>query len=236
MRTTTLAAAAAVALAASAALAGCATSSGSPTGLSADAVIGTWVVDEAFPQAPETPYLALQAEDAWVGSDGCNTTTGTWTLEPDGAVAVEAGPSTLIYCEGAPLSMLFAGADSLSLDGGTLTIHGADGVETALVRSDDPNVGPQDPVGLWGSQDPQQPWLELAEDGSLTGSDGCNTLTGTWEGDGSRVDFGAIASTRMACEGVDTWLSAAGWATLQGGVMTVATPEGTVIGQLSRTS
>ena len=64
-------------------------------------------------------------------------------------------------------------------------------------------------------------YLELAEDGALTGSDGCNQLTGTWEVDGTEVEFGDLAATMMACEDVDTWLSGAESATVDGDEMTV---------------
>ena len=64
-------------------------------------------------------------------------------------------------------------------------------------------------------------YLELAEDGGLTGSDGCNQLTGSWEVDGTEVDFGDLAATMMACEDVDTWLSGAESATVDGDEMTV---------------
>ena len=67
-----------------------------------------------------------------------------------------------------------------------------------------------DVEGEWTQTDSEPPvYLELAEDGGLTGSDGCNQLTGSWEVDGTEVDFGDLAATMMACEDVDTWLSGA---------------------------
>ena len=44
-----------------------------------------------------------------------------------------------------------------------------------------------------------------AKERRVSGSGGCNRLTGSYELDGDRLTFGAIASTRMACpQGMDT--------------------------------
>lgn len=91
-----------------------------------------------------------------------------------------------------------------------------------------------DPVGTWGETAEQSPQLVLAEDGSLTGTDGCNGLGGTWEISGDIVVFGPVMSTMMACEGVDTWLSLMTSATVNGDTMTVMGPEGDAIGTLDR--
>lgn len=238
MRIAPLASTAAVLLAAATVLAGCSTpaSTGNgDAGIDDDALQGTWVLEEDFPTAPETPYIAFLDDENWVGSDGCNTTAGTFDLESDGSIAVTAGPSTLIACDGAPLPMLFSSATSVSIEGDALTILGADD-DLVLVRTTDANVGPQDPAGVWGSQDAGQPYLELGSDGTLTGNDGCNTLSGSWELSDGSVEFDDLASTMMACEGVDTWLSGADRAFLQAGVMTITDDDGTVIGQLSRAS
>ena len=56
----------------------------------------------------------------------------------------------------------------------------------------------------------------LADDGSLTGTDGCNRLVGTWTAEADTVTFADVASTRMACDGVDTWLSALATGTIAG--------------------
>lgn len=97
--------------------------------------------------------------------------------------------------------------------------------------------GTVDPVGTWGDPAAGEPYLALAEDGSLSGSDGCNQLTGRWEVDASdHVDFEDLASTRMACEGVDDWLSRADEATVADTTMTVIDSDGATIGTLERTS
>lgn len=95
-----------------------------------------------------------------------------------------------------------------------------------------------DPVGTWGdTSDTTEPSLTLDEDGSLTGTDGCNQLSGEWRlEDDDIVYFDAVASTRMACPDVDTWLEGLSQATISGSTMTISGGDGAEIGQLERTS
>lgn len=95
-----------------------------------------------------------------------------------------------------------------------------------------------DPVGTWGdTSDTTEPSLTLDEDGSLTGTDGCNRLSGEWRlEDDDIVYFDAVASTRMACPDVDTWLDGLSQATISGSTMTISGSDGAEIGQLERTS
>lgn len=92
-------------------------------------------------------------------------------------------------------------------------------------------------VGAWGGQAVSGgPSLALAEDGTLTGTDGCNRLLGSWseQGEGDTIVFEGVASTRMACEGVDTWLSGLATATIEGDIMTVHGEGEAVLGTLDR--
>ena len=97
--------------------------------------------------------------------------------------------------------------------------------------------GSIDPVGAWGdTSDPNVPSLELADDGSLTGTDGCNRLNGSWTIDeADHVQFEDVASTMMACEDVDTWLAGLSEATVADDTMTVLGQDGAEIGTLDRT-
>ncbi|GAA3272428.1 META domain-containing protein [Paenarthrobacter aurescens] len=90
-------------------------------------------------------------------------------------------------------------------------------------------------VGVWGdTSDAKQPSLDLKSDGTATGTDGCNRLTGSWKEDGKTISFGGFASTRMACEGVDTWLSNAATAKIQeDGKLAVFGQGGDEIGTLT---
>lgn len=90
-------------------------------------------------------------------------------------------------------------------------------------------------VGVWGdTSDAKQPSLDMKSDGSATGTDGCNRLVGSWKEDGKTVSFGGFSSTRMACQGVDTWLSNAATAKIQeDGKLAVFGQGGDQIGTLA---
>lgn len=92
----------------------------------------------------------------------------------------------------------------------------------------------QSAEGTWGSDASGEPQLVLAADGSLSGTDGCNRLVGSWKEADGTVDFGEVASTMMACEGVDTWLSGLSTGTVDGNVLRIEDGAGTEIGTLER--
>lgn len=93
------------------------------------------------------------------------------------------------------------------------------------------------PVGAWGGDAlTSEPALALADDGTLTGTDGCNRLVGSWSDGDDTIAFDDVAWTRMACDGVDTWLSALASAEIDGSIMTVLDASGDGIGTLARSS
>lgn len=89
-------------------------------------------------------------------------------------------------------------------------------------------------VGMWGSTASGQPNLNIENDGTFSGSDGCNRLSGQGQIDGNEITFGSIASTMMACEGVDEWLGKAATGNVSGDTMTVLDDSGKTIGTLPR--
>lgn len=89
-------------------------------------------------------------------------------------------------------------------------------------------------AGTWGVDAQGEPQLVLAEDGSLSGTDGCNRLTGSWSQEGTTVDFGQVASTMMFCEGVDTWLIDLSTGTVEGSTLHILDIDGVEIGTLAR--
>ncbi|WP_159500919.1 META domain-containing protein [Microbacterium sp. 18062] len=94
--------------------------------------------------------------------------------------------------------------------------------------------GPESPVGTWG--DPSSAHIVLAEDGSLSGSDGCNGLNGTYTADGATLTFSLGFSTLKGCIGVDTWLRGITTATIVDGTLVVYDDQSTQIGTLDRTT
>lgn len=89
-------------------------------------------------------------------------------------------------------------------------------------------------AGSWGQTGSGQPNLTIADDGSFQGTDGCNRLTGKGSISGDVFDFGAIASTSMACSDVDTWLSQAETAKVDGTALVVYKKGGDKIGTLPK--
>ncbi|WP_258067932.1 META domain-containing protein [Pseudoclavibacter sp. RFBB5] len=92
-------------------------------------------------------------------------------------------------------------------------------------------------AGTWGTPNSSgqgEPGLNLADDGKVTGNDGCNRLMGEWTETDGTVEFGALASTMMFCEGVDTWLLGASTAEVDGDSLVVFNEAGDQIGTLPR--
>jgi len=100
------------------------------------------------------------------------------------------------------------------------------------------------PVGTWGDgyNTDKQPYLELSlgaeQDGNqagyLTGSDGCNRLAGQWMLAAGELTFPQMGGTKIACKGIDTWLSQAAGGTVDGNTLTVTDAHGKTIGTLER--
>ena len=111
------------------------------------------------------------------------------------------------------------------------------GLVTATILVTGCSADPVTAEGTWGAAGEGEPQLVLDSDGTLTGTDGCNRLTGTWEqADDTSLTFINVASTMMACEDLDTWLIALDTAVLDGETLTVKNADGAEIGTLPRAS
>ncbi|WP_024356850.1 META domain-containing protein [Leucobacter chironomi] len=104
---------------------------------------------------------------------------------------------------------------------------------SACASAEEPSV-----IGAWGAPETRgEPSIVFEPDGSYTGNDGCNGIGGRWRNDtgaDDTVDLGTMHSTRMFCEGVDTWLSLARSAELSGDTLTLLDEDGGEIGTLQR--
>ena len=100
--------------------------------------------------------------------------------------------------------------------------------------SDSADSAAVDPTGKWTSPEAGEPFLEFSADGQVTGTDGCNRIQTTWEVDGDTILISSFTTTQKACAGVDTWLSKASSATIEGTVMKIADSDGTVVGGLEK--
>ncbi|WP_125613010.1 META domain-containing protein [Specibacter cremeus] len=97
-------------------------------------------------------------------------------------------------------------------------------------------AGPSGPSGTWGNgvSTDKLPYLQLFDGGLFSGSDGCNRLLGGWKANGDKVTFGPVSSTQASCPDVDTWLSKAATASIDGNTLTVFDQGGTKLGTLDR--
>jgi heat shock protein HslJ len=230
---------------AAAALVLTACSGASEADVTADQLVGTWVTGENYDDALEVPFVSFGADGGWTGSDGCNGAGGTWELGDGGALTTTADPSTLIGCDGAALPAFVGDAAEVEVNDGTLRLIGADGGTLVELKSAPPEMTDGDDdvdttpdaamsaAGTWAADDAAV-YLTLAAEGTVTGSDGCNTLTGSWTEADSVVTFGSLASTGKACDGVDTWLAEANSFSVDGSTASVIDAAGAEIGTLTR--
>lgn len=90
------------------------------------------------------------------------------------------------------------------------------------------------PVGLWGCEGEQLPRVTLNSDRTMSGYDGCNWFSGTWQEQGGRVVFNDDrVSTKRYCD-YPHWFPAARSATVHENVLTVYNATGERLGALPR--
>jgi len=186
-----------------------------PAGDSLDGTL--WTLDIAgldVPGAEKVLSTIAFAAGSVSGSSGCNGFAGSYTL--DGA-NLAFGPlvSTRKACgpvetavETAVLERL-AKVTGLAVAGETLTLTDSTGA-TLLTYA----AGPDGFVGKWEATGylkmdkssfvsvatGSAVTAEFADDGTVSGSSGCNNFTGSYVLDGSKVTIGPLASTRKLCD------------------------------------
>lgn len=89
-------------------------------------------------------------------------------------------------------------------------------------------------TGTWGSSGSGQPNLTISDDGTFSGTDGCNAMSGKGTVAGDTFTFGPFASTLKACDGVNPWLSRADTAKISGGDLVVYANGGEKVGTLAK--
>jgi heat shock protein HslJ len=89
-------------------------------------------------------------------------------------------------------------------------------------------------TGTWGSNATGQPNLTIKDDGTFSGTDGCNALSGKGTISGDTFTFGPFASTMVACPGVQPWLNLAHTAKVDGSNLVVYKNGGEKIGTLAK--
>ncbi|MGW5075503.1 META domain-containing protein [Rhodococcus sp. NPDC004095] len=209
-----------VALAA-AALSACSnSSSASPASPQADLLgrtfVSTTVVGTQIPGGgPLT--VSFAAPDRLAGTAGCNRATGTADFS-GGRITTGPLATTMMACVGergasdAWLADFFAASPEWDVDGDTLHLRTDASAVTLLdkkvAQPDRPLTGTTwvvdstiSPTAITSSRaiEESSPILQIAEDGTVTGSTGCNAMTGSAQVAGDTVTFGPLGTTRMMC-------------------------------------
>lgn len=182
----------------------------------------TWILDEASvagfsADAPDEARATIRFEDGQVGGTAfCNQYGGSYEAGDDGSLSIELGAMTQMACDEPIGSMEGLYVEAL----GQVTGFAVDGDTLELTRGDgDPlTFAAEQPLPLEGTAwrldgittgtDAVSSTLAgteitatFADDGTLSGSGGCNTYNTTYAVDGEELTVdGGIMSTKMACE------------------------------------
>lgn len=181
------------------------------------------------------PYLELDDSGKLSGSDGCNRLMGTWKANGS---EITFGPiaSTMMACQG--VDTWLSGAASAKITDTSMTVLGADGEEIGSLdrAASDDEPESEEFLGTWGTADPAQEHLVISADGRFAGSDGCNTLIGSWTLKGETLEFGQGVSTLKACPGVEAKLGTLVSATVDDDTLTVLDAGGATVATLKRSA
>jgi len=149
------------------------------------------------------------------GSAGCNRYMGSYTTSGKSLTISAPLATTMMACEQAIMDQevaylkALAEVKTFTISGDQLTLNDADkkGILVYQVQSQDLagtswevtsyNNGKQAVVGVLAETSLT---AVFGEDGTISGSGGCNNFNGSYEVDSSSITIGPLASTMMACE------------------------------------
>lgn len=97
-----------------------------------DRLLGSWlaVVPSSRPSELAPPGLTLEDSGDYIGSDGCNSSSGRWAVGDGGAIVATWGPTTLIGCDNVDARAWLATAAWAAFDGDVLVLVDRAGKET----------------------------------------------------------------------------------------------------------
>lgn len=93
---------------------------------------------------------------------------------------------------------------------------------------------PASPVGQWGSDEPSEPGIAFASDGTYTGSDSCNGHGGSWRDDGGTIYLDGYMTAMMCLDGGDQWIAGTRTFIVRGDVLHGFDDNGDPTGTLRR--
>jgi heat shock protein HslJ len=165
------------------------------------------------PSVPSGAEVTIEFKDGEVsGTSACNAYGASYTAGNDGSMRFGTFRSTLMVCEPsldalerayvAALDAVsrFSVGDVLSLTGSGTPLNfsraAAPAVSLTGTEWDLKAVGADASVASVVTR----ATLLLADDGTASGSAGCNTFHGTYHTSGNALTFGPLATTRKLCE------------------------------------
>jgi heat shock protein HslJ len=175
-----------------------------------------WMLTELAGQPPladVTVTLHFEADGSAGGSDGCNSYFISYTVD-DAAITFGVGGSTMMACaepimtQAAAYQAALASAATFAAADGVLTLLDADGAAVAVFAAQSSdlagsawnvvnyNNGKEAVVGLLADTTLT---VAFGDDGSISGSAGCNNFRGGYTVDGATIAIGPLATTRMMC-------------------------------------
>lgn len=179
-----------------------------PSGLQ---LVGSWplaTVDGEAPPAGLTVTLDIRP-DGTLGGEACNLYNASYTATETGDLAVDPIAVTRRSCGDEVDAFETTYLDALQrstqwgTQGGQLFLFGAaDLVFGAGAASDATLTGQEwSLTSLGGAPIPPDSGVtaSFGDDGSLTGSGGCNRYMGEYTADGDNLSVGPLAATRMSC-------------------------------------
>lgn len=184
----------------------------------AGSIVGTtWLLSTLGGEAPSegsTVTVHFADDGALFGSGGCNRFAGTYEIDGSALTVGDALPSTMMACDEAVMeqeSAFFAAlvdAREFAVADDSLTLSDEAGAELATFTAQSQdladttwtitsyNAGSAAVSLLEGTEAD----LAFADDGTISGTGGCNRLLGSYTAGDGTISFGTIATTQMACE------------------------------------
>ena len=198
--------------------------------------------------ADARPTMAFAVDGTVSGSDGCNQYSGSFRTNGQ-EITVGQLTSTLIGCDlelGAQaqaFTQALAGATTWrQTETSALELHGHGDLigEPSINMPDGAGSTSGAVVDLVGTRWVLEeldgstlvdtfPTIAFGGDGSVTGSAGCNTFSGTYAVDGTSLGVGPLGTTKMACADPTMFVESAFLAALRGVTGWSVRPDGRLV-------
>ncbi len=162
-----------------------------------------------------TVTVEFQVDSKMSGSTGCNNYNAAYTTDGDmitispGAITLMACPTPIMAQESAFLDVL-ASATTYKIEGDEMELKDASGAVIAKFSSLEPVSLEWSSWQVIGYNNGKQAVViviigteiiaNFGEDGTLSGSAGCNDYNASYEFDRDNISIGPAASTRMFCQ------------------------------------